>query len=378
MNRITYYLISSCIILSACGERNKSKAPPAPEVNVVIAGQKTIPFYSEYVGQTYGKSDVQIQSRIEGWVMSIHFKEGAFVSRGQLLYTLDDEPVKTRINAAAADLAQANSRLIKFKSDYNRIKPLTDMNALSQRDLDDAVANYDAAKEEVTIAKSRLENTRIEYGYTRIKAPVSGIIGITKVQVGDYVGKSMGIGMPINTISAIGEMRVRFSISESEYLEFTKAGKTTNLKVSLPVELHLSDNMPFQEQGYIDFANREIDPKTGSIILQAVFQNKGGLLRPGQYVKVRIKTGTAENAVIVPQQTVNQIQNIFQVFILSDSNKIQPRTVKTGTRIGSNWVIKEGLKSGEKVAMIGNAIIKPGILVKPVMISWNYDSTSLH
>jgi membrane fusion protein (multidrug efflux system) len=188
------------------------------------------------------------------------------------------------------------------------------------------------------------------------------------------------MGEPLNTISALGEVRVRFPISESDYLRFAKRAKeksdASNATREFPVELVLSDNSIFNEIGKMDLANRQIDPQTGSLTLQAVFQNKERLLRPGQYVKVRLKTDEYKDAVMVPQSAINQLQGIYQVFILGDSSKLKPRIIVPGDRVGSNWIVKEGIQEGEKVAIIGNAGINPKNAVKPVMINWNYDSTS--
>ena len=349
-------------------------AQVVPEVNVIEVGQRNIPIYKEYVGQTYGQSDIEIKARVEGWIQSIHFKEGSPVQKGQLLYIIQDDELRDREQAAQAQLAQANVLLVKVKSDLDRVKPLTEMNALSKRDLDAAQANYDAQQEAVTAARAALNNAQTQLSYSKVTAPISGIIGISKVQAGDYVTK--GIGQPaINTISSIGAMRIRFAITENDYLQFSQKMSKENLK-NLDVQFILNDGAVFPETGKLDFANREIDPSTGSLLVQALVENKSGLLRPGQYVKVRFKSDDIANAVLVPQQAINQMQSIYMAYIVNDSNKINPRPVKTGVRTGSNWVVTEGLKPGEKVALIGNAVVKPGMLIKPVMNSYSYDSTS--
>jgi membrane fusion protein, multidrug efflux system len=350
-----------------------------PDVNVVAAGQRAMPVYSEYVGQTLGETDVEIRPRVEGWVTGVYFKEGSSVRKGQLLYTIDDQPLRNQIDQANGQLAEANTRLVRDKNDLDRVRPLAEINALSKRDLDAAEANYKASKSEVSVAQAKLRNAHIELSYTRITAPLSGIIGISKVQVGDFV--SPQASTPINTVSSLGDVRVRFSITENEYLKFirrhTDSGQTRRPGEGrkVPIQLILSDGTPFPEPGTIDLANRQIDPETGSLLMQASFQNKSGLLRPGQYVKVKAMVEEVPDAVLVPQQAVNQMQNIFQVFVVNDSNKITPRIVQPGIRVGRNWIITDGLKAGEKVAMIGNAVIKPNSVIKPVLMAWDYDST---
>ena len=379
----SHFLPAICIALVAasCGGEKKKPGAVVPEVNVVPVGQKTIPVYTDYVGETYGEADVEIMPRVDGLVTGIHFREGSPVQKGQLLYTIDDLPLRNKVTAASAQLAQANTQMVRMKSDLDRVRPLTEMNALSQRELDAAVAGYGASVNEVTMAKAALDNARIELGYSRITAPISGIIGISKVRQGDYVSRGP-LNTSLNTISSVGEVRVRFAISESEYLRYAKSaadssGKTrTTTALNIPVQLILSDGSMFPEEGAINTANRQIDPATGSLLLQATFKNSSRLLRPGQYVKVRFKTDNHENAVLIPQQAVNQMQNIYQVFVLNDSNRLSPRIIKTGVRSGSNWIVTDGLRPGEKIAVVGNAGIKPDMVVKPVLLPWNYDSTS--
>jgi len=334
-----------------------------PEVNVVTAVRQTVPVYAEYVGQTYGQSDIEIRSRVDGWVQSLHFKEGSPVSKGQLLYVIQDDELRDREQAAQAQLAQANVLMVKAKSDLDRVRPLTAMNALSQRDLDAAQASYDAQVEAVRAAKAALSNARTQLSYTRIIAPISGTIGASTVQPGDYV-KSIGLQV-LNTISAVGEMRVRFAITENDYLKYSQSMSKEALR-NLEVTFVLNDGSVFPETGRLDFANREIDPATGSLLVQALVDNKSHLLRPGQYVKVRFKSSEMQDAILVPQQAINQMQNVYMAYVVNDSNKINPRPVTTGPRVGSDWVITSGLKAGDRVALVGNAVVKPGMVIKPV------------
>ena len=379
LNKMLVVIPLTVLLISACKEKAAKPSGLVPEVNVVAAGQRDVPIYTEFVGQTYGQSDVDIRARTDGWVVSMHFKEGDHIKKGQLLYVIDDLPIRERIDAARARVTQARTMMVKAKSDLDRVEPLAKMNALSQRDLDAARANYEASRAEVDQATAQLNTANIELGYTRITAPISGIIGISNVLVGDFVNRG-GMGKPLNTISTVGSVRVRFPISESEYLRFAKRIRADQEEVKqiqhIPVELILSDGTVFPETGKIDLANRQVDPETGSLLIQAVFENKLNLIRPGQYVKVRFKTDEFKEAILVPQQAVNQMQSIYQVFVLGDSSKLVPRVVQTGQRTGSNWIITSGLKAGEKVAVVGNAAINPKLPVKPMAMNWNYDSTS--
>ena len=373
-NIIKSTCILGCIlVLLGCGEKKAAKQM-VPDVNVVAAVKRDIPVYSEFVGQTYGQADIEIQPRVDGWVTTINFKEGQMVKTGQLLYTIDDVELQNRVNSAAAHVTEAKVMVEKTKADLDRVEPLAAMNALSKRDLDAAVAAYKAQLGSLASAEAMYENAKVEMGYAKISSPIDGIIGVSKVQVGDYVSKGIGRNA-INTISAIGAMRVRFSITENDYLRFKKKAAEGMTVDQIELEMILGDGTVYPEKGKVDFADRTIDPLTGSMLVQGIFQNTDRVLRPGQYVKVRFISDLQKDAILVPQQAINQLQSIYRVFVINDSSMIVPRTVKVGVRSGSNWVVSEGLKEGEKVAMVGNAILKPGIPVKPVIMPWNYDST---
>lgn len=361
-------------LMYSCGPAEQ-KAAIVPEVNVVPAGQYDIPILAEYVGQVFGQSDVALRPRVEGWITGIHFKEGDEVKEGQLLYTIEDIQLQNKVANAQAQLTEAEVMFQKAKANLERVEPLVEANALSKKDLDEARAEYNAQKENVNSARALKSNADVERGYSRILAPISGIIGISKVQVGDYVSRSIGDNT-INTVSATQKVRVRFAITENDFLEFRRKREEKGLsRDSLVIYLELSDGSMYPETGRVDFADRNVDPTTGTITVQAVFDNNHKTLRPGQYVKVRFKADEMKQAIVIPQQAINQLQSTYRIFVLNDSNQIVPRTVKVGPRNGQNWVITEGLQASEKVAVLGNAIVKPNMVVTPVDMKWNYDST---
>jgi membrane fusion protein (multidrug efflux system) len=374
--KINFYLIlclSLCLI--ACSNSNNKKA--MADVHYTEVGIRDIPVYQTYIGETSGCSNVDITTRVDGWLMASHFTEGTFVTKGQLLYTIDDLPLQTQVDAAKATLAEANTRLIKAKSDYDRIKPLADINALSKRELDNAQAVYNAARSEVEIAEAQLRRTEIELSYTKITAPKSGLIGMSNVSTGAFVSKGTGT---FTTISDIEQISVTFSITENDYLIFRKmmmkSGDDIGKKPDIPITLILNDGAVFSDKGWLDVIDRGINPTTGSMLVSAMFDNKEHLLRPGQYAKIRIQVGTLKDAVIVPQSAVNQMQNLYQVVVLTAENKLEPRMVEVGERIGSNWVVKSGLTAGEKVVSLGNVnLIKADIPLNPVVLQWDYDKT---
>lgn len=363
----------------SCKEQKEVQEQVAPEVMTVAVIQKTVPVYGEYVGETYGKADVAINAQIDGTIVGIHFREGNYVQKGQLLYTLDDETLRNKYSQAEARYAQANTMMVRAKSDLERVEPLATMKALSQREFDAAKAAYQAAKSEVDVAGGALKNAKIDLGDAKILAPISGIIGISKLQVGDHASK-LNLGEPLNMVSSVDEIRVRFTISEDEYLEYARRFKDHRgfmVTDKIPVTLILSDGSFYDQTGSINITNRQIDPATGSFLVQAVFPNPKGLLRPGQFVRVRLQKDLYPDAIVVPQQAINQLQNKYQVFVVDDSSKLQPKLVTVGNRVGSNWIVKEGLKAGEQVAIIGSMLLRPAMQVRSKELSWNSDSTDI-
>ena len=378
-NRQLLSLAFCSFFLFSCKEQNQPKEQVAPEVMTVSVIQKTVPVYGEYVGETYGKADVAIQPQVDGTIVGIHFTEGSIVSKGQLLYTLDDETLRNKVELAEARHAQASTMMVKAKADLDRVEPLATMKALSQRELDAAKAAYQASKSEVDIASAALKNAKIDLEDATLRAPISGIIGISKLQVGDHVAK-LNLGESLNMVSSIDQIRVRFTISEDEYLEFARRSKNNGdfiVTGKLPVVLILSDGTIYDQTGSINFTNRQIDPSTGSLLVQALFSNPKQLMRPGQFVKVRIQKDLYPDALVVPQQAINQLQSKYQVFVVDDSSRIQPKLVVVGQRIGSNWIVTEGLKPGEQVAIVGSMMLKPAMQVRSKQLSWNADSTDI-
>lgn len=364
------------ILFTQCNNARTAKEMPIPEVSVVEVIQNDLPIYAEYVGQAYGLSDVKIQARVEGLITGIHFKEGLPVKKDDLLYTIDDLPYQAKVHEMEGKVADALTELSRSKSDLERVIPLAATNALSQRDLDAAKAAYNAAQARLKAAQASLDNTNIQLSYAKVTAPISGTIGISAVRVGDMVGGFNN--RTLNTISAVNQMRIRFPISENDYLGFVAQFKkdSTYKPTDQQVDLILSNGELYPFKGTFNVANREIDPSTGSLLLEVITDNPNGILRPGQYMRVRFVSQSIKNALVIPQRAVLQTQNVFQVFVLGDSNKIESRMVKVGLRSGENWIINEGLKQGDKVALLGSKMLKSGTKINPIGVN-SIDSTSI-
>ena len=341
------------------------------EITIIEVLQQDVRLESEYTGQTFGQSDIQINPRVDGVIESLNFKEGSLVTKGELLYTIDPLQIQTRVSQAQGALAESQASLSKTKSDLDMIEPLAKMNALSQRELIAAKEAYNASVARMKASTASLENAKIELSYCRITAPITGLIGISKVRVGDYVRP--GAMTVLNTISDLGDVRVRFTISEQEYLrifrEYTKENSTLK-GIGQSITLKLSDGSMYPQLGKMSFADRQIDPSTGAITFEAAFPNPDKLLRPGQYVKVGIVTDVRKDAIVIPQRAVIEMQGIYQVYVLAADNKVEMRVITPGPTFKDGYVIVDGLKAGDKIALGGTSLLKSGSLIVPKKINW--------
>jgi membrane fusion protein (multidrug efflux system) len=285
---------------------------------------------------------------------------------------MDDIQYKTRVDAAASDLARAKTEVVRTRNELDRVKPLAQLNALSQKDLDNADAAYNAAVASEQAAQSVLENSKIELGYTRVYALIGGVVGISNARVGDYVSR-VSKSSVLTTISDVKNVRVRFQLSEREFLRVVRMTKEEIVRMK-KIELLLADDSLYPSPGDVNFANREIDPKTGTITVESTFANPNGLLRPGMFVKTRVLFSTYANAVLVPQRSVLQLQNLSQVFIVTDSSTLKAVIIETGPKVGDGWIVKKGLKSGDKVAIVGTMSLTPNSKIEQVEMKWPADT----
>jgi membrane fusion protein (multidrug efflux system) len=358
--------------LFACNKKEQKQLPPQ-EVNIVKVIKKEIPIYQIYVGQVYGYKDIPIRARVDGYVMGLHFQEGGRVEKGQLLYTIDPQPYQAKVAESMGQLAKAKTELVRAENELKRIQPLAEMNAVSHSDLDAAKAEYEAAQASVEAAEAGLRLTKINLSYTRIKSPISGIIGKSEAKEGEYVGRPPN-PVILNTVSRIDKIHVEFFITEAEYLRFFRSAQKLKEKKKSnknDLELILADGSVHKYKGKLDFINRNVDPKTGAILVQASFPNPERLVRPGQYAKVKALIYTDENALIIPQRCVKEIQGKYSVYLVNSENKVENRQVKVSGFYKDYYVISEGLKAGEKVIIEGVQKVSPGMEVKAVLTEFN-------
>lgn len=358
-------LLLLSIIFISCKEEQKQKS--LQQVSVVNVIQKDVPVFHEFVGQTYGIYDIPIRARVQGFLDGIHFDEGTVVKKGDHLYSIDNQPYKAKVAAKLSEIAQAKTALVKADNDLKRYRPLAEANAVSQSDLDNAIAQYDAAKAQVAAAEANYELTEIQLGYCEIYSPITGIIGKTNAKVGEFVGQNPN-PVILNTVSDVSSIDVEFFLPESQYLAIARffaspAGENRDKTNRKTLELILSDGSIFDYRGEVIFIDREVDPSTGSLLVQARFENPESLLRPGQYAKVRAHVRDLKDALLVPQSCVVELQGQYSVFTLSDSSTIQSVQVEVGPKTDDYWVINKGLEPTDKVVFEGVQKVGNGMKV---------------
>ena len=360
------------LLITGCKEKSAATMPP-PNVQVVEVIQQDIPVIEEFVGQTYGLYDIALQARVDGFLEGIFFEEGGGVKKGQLLYTIAPEPYEAKVAVAQGQLAGANTQLVKANNDLIRIKPLAEINAVSQSDLDAAVAQRDAAIGAVDAAEANLESANIELGFTKVYSPINGVIGKTEVYPGDYVGRGIS-NVILNEVSRIDTILVNFHLPEEKYLEIARflIERDPNAsKENAPTRaltLILSDGTVYPEEGKIKFVNRQVNATTGTILLQASFPNTSMLLRPGQFAKVQGVIDYIKGGLLIPQRCVQEMQGNYNVFVVNENDEVEFRKIEAASTYQTSYVIvSSGLEAGERVVYEGLQKVKSGIKVSPVV-----------
>jgi membrane fusion protein, multidrug efflux system len=411
----TSIVLATAIISEGCKSKtvqNAAAQPPPPSVVVVSVNQKTVPIYSEFVGQTKADETVELRARVEGILQKVFFKEGAHVKKGQLLFTIDKRPLQAALqsakalaNKAISDLAQASQRtdvlqaqaqladaqavLVRANQDVSRLTPLAKEKAVTEQDLDAAIASQKSAKAtvdarqanltnleaavkytieraqaEVSASKARVIQAELDLSYCDIYSPITGIIGFLQVDEGNLVGR--GDATLLATISASDPLMVDFNVSEVEYLklvdrETVHKGHGENLRF----DLVLSDESMHPYQGRFRVLDRTVDPQTGTMKAEASFPNPGSYLRPGQFARLRVAVAERENAILVPQRAVQELQGAKTVMVVDAQNKVSVRTIKLGDKADKDVVVLDGLQAGERVIVEGMQKVRPGAQVNP-------------
>jgi len=396
-----------------CNSKTAHSAVQPPPATVVVAAvsQRTVPIYSEYVGQTRADNTVELRARVEGVLQKVYFREGAPVKKGQILFTIDKRPFQAALQSAKAltakavsDLAQAQQRtdvlqaqaeladaqavLTRADQDVARLAPLAKEKAVTEQDLDAAIASQksarasvdarranltnleaavkytiERAKAEVSAANARVIQAQLDLGYCDIYSPINGIIGFLQVDEGNLVGR--GDATLLATVSASDPLLVNFNVSEIEYLKLTDPETAGDRAGELRFDLLLSDESVHPHQGKFRVLDRTVDPQTGTMKVEASFPNPGSYLRPGQFARVRVAVAEKENAILIPQRAIQELQGAKTVMVVDQDNKVTLRTIKVGDKVDKEVVVLDGLNAGERVIVEGMQKVRPGSQVNP-------------
>lgn len=354
---------------SGCGSKEKAPEAPQLEIAVVDIGKRDVVLSSEFVGRTKGAIDAEVRARVEGVLQEIHFQDGGEVTEGQLLYSIDDAPLLTMVAQARGALAEALTRQTQADIDLKRIRPLADINAVSKRELDGAIGRKGVSDGAVDAAKAQVEAAEIQLSYAKIKAPTSGLIGISKFKVGELVGKGPDTSV-LNTVSKIDPIHVRFPVTEGEYLYFSglaeKQGPNREKRV---LQLILADGSVHPELGELVSVDRNIDAQTGAITAEASFPNPTKRIRPGMFAKIKTVAETRNDVLVVPKRALKEIQGKYQVFVVGADGTVDVRNVEVGADAGDSRVVESGLSEHELVAVDGIQRLRDGMSVKAKAVS---------
>jgi RND family efflux transporter MFP subunit len=351
------------LILSAASCKKKAAPTPPPEVQVITLAPTNVPIFEEWIGTLDGFVNAQIRAQVTGYLLAQNYAEGGEVKKGDLLFEIDPRPFQAALDQALAKLAQDQAQAGKTELDVKRYTPLAQEQAISQEQLDNAVQANLAAQAQLKADAAAVENAQLNLGFTKIKSPVDGLAGTAQAQIGDLVGQS---GSVLTTVSTINPVKVFFQVSEQSYLAFWRRFiVSTNTDQNSSLRLVFSDGSVYPEPGQFFYADRQVNPNTGTLQIFGLFPNPNYILRPGQYGRVRAQTQTRTNVLIVPQRAVTELQGSYQVAVVGETNRVQLQTVKVGDQVGANWIIESGLKSGDRVVVEGTQKAKAGAIVNP-------------
>jgi len=351
--------LMSLAVVAGCS-KGPTKAPEPPVVEVTTVIQKDVPVYREWIGTLDGMVNATIRAQVQGYLIKQNYREGDLVRRGQVLFEIDPRTFQAALEQAKGQLEAQQARWTTAKANLARVKPLAEQNAVSKKDLDDSIGAEHSARAAVLSAQASVDKAKLDLGFTKITSPLDGIAGLAKAQIGNLVGPG---GMEeLTTVSTVNPIKVNVQVSEQDYL---RGGRDMKRIEQLNGELILADGSLYPQKGKFWFADRQVDVKTGTMRLVAIFPNQNNFLRPGQYGRIRVASFVRKDALLVPQRAVMEIQGKFMVAVVGTDNKAEIRPVKTGERVDDLWIILEGIKPGERVVVAGVQKVRSGMPVTP-------------
>ena len=370
MNRLITLLLSGAVLASAAGCRNQDAAaaaadPPPPTVSFVTVSPEEVPITGEWIATLDGNVNAQIRPQVSGYLMRRTYQEGAYVKKGLVLFEIDARPFQAALSQAQARYAEAEAQLAKTDRDLKRDRPLAEQRAIAQSQLDNDISAHDAAQAALSSSKAAVESAQLNLGFTRVTSLIDGVAAIASAQIGDLVGPTT----LLTTVSQLDPIKAYFPLSEQEYLGIAGAVATPDAAAKLwqasgGLDLVLADGSIYPRKGRVLAIDREVDPKMGTIRVSALFPNPGNVLRPGQYGRVRAQTSVRKQVLLVPQRAVSELQTGYQLRIAKSDNHVAVRSVKLGPRVGSRWIVEEGLQPGDRV-IVDAPTVRDGTAVNP-------------
>jgi RND family efflux transporter MFP subunit len=360
-------IVAVVFSLSGCGKKTvQTEAPPPPEVLVTQVVKADVPIVSEWVGTLDGSENADIRARVTGYLQKKNYQEGGYVKEGDPLFEIDPRPFEAALAEAKSQLAQAQAVQLATQADFERSQELYDKKVISEQEYENKRQLNQSNVAKVSALEAAVQTAELNLGFTKISAPVDGIAGIAKAQIGDLVGTG-GSTTTLTTVSKIDPIRLYFPISEKDYKEHAEALKTAMQKPESEreeaIEMLFADGTAYSRKGKFSFVDRQVDPTTGTILVAANFPNPDQTLRPGQFAKARAVIDKISGALLVPERALMELQGSYQIGVLGDGNKAEIRPIKIGPRFNRQVVVTEGLKEGEKVIVEGIQKVRPGMIL---------------
>jgi RND family efflux transporter MFP subunit len=352
----------AALVIAACGKAAPPARPPA-DVVVTSVVQQDVPVYQEWIGTLEGYVNAVIRPKVEGYLVKQLYQEGSYVKAGTPLFAIDARQFSAQYDQASGSLARAEAALEKANRDVALYTPLAAQQAVSQKELDDAISRRDEARGALLSAQAQQEQSKLNLGWTEVRSPIDGVVGVALAQVGDLVNGAT----ILTSISTVNPIKVGFNISEQEYLRFAPAINVQRTQRGEgQLQLVLENDSLYPYKGKVVVTNREVDVKTGTMAIKGSFPNPGNFLRPGQFARVRAVVDTRKGALLVPQRALNELQGSYQVGVVGSDGNFQVKVVTPGIKVGQLQVVEKGLDPGDRVVVEGFQRARPGEPVKIV------------
>ena len=357
--------LAALLVLGGCGSSDTASEAHTPVVYVAQASKEDLPLYAEWVGSTEGFNNAEIRPQVKGYLRSRTYEQGTVVTNGQQLFQIDPREFQAELDSALGQLGEARANLGKSSSHVKRYRPLAAQGAVSQQELEDAVQAMLRDQAAVASAKARVEQAKLNLSWTRVESPIDGVSGVAIAQIGDLVTPQT----LLTTVSQLDPIKVQFPIAEQQYMELVKYNQNASSgqigEAGKVLELFLTGGVAWKYRGTPYVLGRQVDPLTGTILVEGRFPNPNNVLRPGQFARVRADLGVEQGVVVIPQSAVDDVQGTYNVFVVKTDDTVDVRSVEVGATHGSDWIITKGIEPGERVVVQGFQKLRSGMKVDP-------------